>query len=60
MEPELQVEWINVLTDLASTNPKEVGFQILLLNWYKESIVFFLNALHFYGQCQLWKILHSL
>jgi hypothetical protein len=35
--------------NLASTNPKEVGFQIMFLNCYKEVIMFFKNALHFHG-----------
>jgi hypothetical protein len=51
MEQESQVEQTNALKDLASTNPKEVGFQILLLNYYKEAIVFLKNGLDFYGRC---------
>jgi len=50
------MEWsifpIIVSKDLASTNPKEVGFQIMFLNCCKEATMLLKNALHFYGQCQ--------
>jgi hypothetical protein len=49
MEQESQVEQTNALRVLASTNPKEVGFQIFLLNCYKEAIVFLKNGPDFYG-----------
>jgi hypothetical protein len=38
-----------MLGDLASKNPKEVGFQIPLLSCYKEAIVLLENVIHFYG-----------
>lgn len=49
MEQELQVDQTIVLGDLTSTNPKEVGFQILLLSCCKETFMLLENAFHFYG-----------
>jgi len=49
MEQESQVDHIIVSGNLASTNPKAVGFQILLFNCCKETIVLLENVLHFYG-----------
>jgi hypothetical protein len=53
MEQKLQINHTIVLGDLASTNPKEVGFQIPFMNCCKESILFLESVLHFYGQCWL-------
>jgi hypothetical protein len=49
MEHESQIDQTIVSGDLASTTPKEVGFQILLLNCCKEAIMLLESALHFYG-----------
>ncbi len=53
MEQESQVDQTIVLGNLASTNPKEVSFQIPFLSLCKKAIVLLENALHFYGWHQV-------
>lgn len=50
MEQKSQVNHTNVSGDLALANPKELGFQIPLMDCCKETILLLENALHFYGQ----------
>jgi hypothetical protein len=53
MEQELQVDQTIMLGNLASTNPKEVSFQIPFWSFCKKAIVLLKNALHFYGWHQV-------